>query len=290
MDTAPSHCMHGAGHAAMLIAVRDASNEARNFFKAGPCGYRPELGVSHDPEISLIISPQMLRAAIDICKAAPSIEMRYMCGSGMYMTYWTESFTGWIGHDFDFVATCAGMPWPATCYRWTFRYASARQVRKLRSDPCPAGLMNIKDLKGCIWGMVTQWFLPVYSGPSSASSLYPALADFCLRLLNSTSDENVWLTCVTAGMEAAAYDDHPALGASRTLCTLMSSALVGNASIKWPQLTDRTNELCIITLTEPYNRMTYRAYLEKTSALLPSPCSRKIDLCIHGWRVDVLEK
>ena len=271
----------------MFMTMRDASTPGRAFFKAGPCHFRPELGKSSNPEAALVPTLQMLHNAMSLCAAAPSIEMRYLCGSGMYMTYWTSLFLqGRFDKDFDFVGTCAGMPWPATCYRWTFRYASAAQVSRFRDDPCQTARLTkegkLKQLRGCLWGVVTQWFRPVWSGNGK-------LADFCFQQLRISGDSNTWLSCVAAAIEYVSYDDTPVLSGLVVFCKSVSAQVKQQLGHKFPGLGKRTEEICIHIAEESRRRMLFRKYANETSGLLPFPCKHRIDLCLHGWRTDLLE-
>ena len=304
-DTGAAHCIHGIGKAAMFIAARDDSKAARKLLTAGPCDYSPELGYSSsDPEAVLVMTEDMLREGIRLCDGAPSVEYKYVCGSGLYMTFWTSKFKqGAFAPDgsFDYASSCKGMPWSASCYRWTFRYASVSEVEHFRQeqDPCKAAArsksISDKDVRGCTWGLMTSWFLEAYDDVVVLSGKkYPYLVDYCAEYveLNSTSPKG-WYACIGAAMESLAYrsDRKHSEKMVDAFCGyfkdyILSTTMMEASGVAWA---DRTYELCVQSARETEHRMLFREYKRRERGLLPKPCSVRSDMCMHGWRSDVLE-
>ena len=322
-DTAAAMCLHGIGHAVMFIAARDKSAEAELFFKAGPCDFeraKASGAISPDAEDALVLTEEMLQEAIRLCRGAPSVEMRYMCGSGLYMTFWTAHFKqGGFAPDgsFDYAASCKGMPWSATCYRWTFRYASVSEVESFSKhrDPCLHSGLRGKDLRGCVWGMVTSWFVPAFDNEVASSTLkrgnatlpsrVPQLLVVCARYLeleHEARPDKAWLACIASAMEMLAYRRVYKRPAARvqTFCSVFRDYIekalppthhaFAHGPAENATLGSRTFDACVRSAREPVGRMLWAEHLERSRPFFPnSPCAIDKELCIHGWRSDILE-
>ena len=46
--------------------------------------------ILHDFERAIVLNTDILKASLPICGGGPTMEYRYMCASGLYMTYWTS--------------------------------------------------------------------------------------------------------------------------------------------------------------------------------------------------------
>lgn len=110
-----AHCLHGLGHGA-LFAAAAAGDELNAQILDNPCGR------AGDFERSITLNQGILEASLPICGGGQTMEYRYMCASGLYMTYWTSlMFRRYFRTSLesekvvDYVGTCSHLPWAAAC-------------------------------------------------------------------------------------------------------------------------------------------------------------------------------
>jgi len=313
-----AHVLHGFGHGAMFIGSAFDDEENYEILMQGdPCGSEG------DYEKSVHFSKGALLRGIDICgygkgPEVATMEEQYMCGSGLYMSYWTalnmkgyfEAFEG-----MDFVHTCASYPWPAGCYRWTFRYASRAQVESLwEDDPCDSAPDSSFDSniqrRGCIWGFATNHYIPydlamhiTNDKVGGDSDDLHTLVDFCGKYVYDGKEskdrlrkdvwKEEWLTCIAASMEAIAFDGiaNSVKGTIEFFCDQLLAYKVN--TYVGEEIAGVGRQVCVETATaniankgEMYMK-DYKPRIAETDDLIK--CKRDFRNCLHGWRTDILE-
>ena len=182
----------------------------------------------------------------------------------------------------------------------TFRYASASEADINRvEDPTKAAAnlnaISEKDARGCVWGLITSWFKEAYDDVTVINGReYPYLVDVCSNYIETDSaSPKGWLACIGAAMESLAYrsDRHQPRKMIDAFCGyfkmyISSTTMEQPRSNRWA---NRTYALCAQSALETNDRISSREYRARMHGLGSHPCAAHSDMCVHGWRSDVLE-
>jgi len=257
---------------------------------------------------SIEFTESQLETALDICSGGTT-EMNYMCASGLFMTYWTakQMKTGYFNKqdfDFSYVSTCHQFPYPAACYRWTFRYATDEQIEETwKKDPCNSAeggeFLSEVQRRGCIWGLATNIYT-VYDKSYFEQQRLEGVADAEIFSLVSYCDvytksgreswKKDWLVCIAASMEAIAFDGVPNEMLPRRHCSQIYKHYKSDRELG-KIVAKEGEKMCVdVALTHYNQEWDWRAYKNRIAEITGNnKCAVDGSLCLHGWRVDVLE-
>ena len=136
-------CAHPMGHAAALLALH-----ARG---ANVCGAQ-----------SVVLTPERLRVALDVCAAAPATPLGYDCAQGVFHHY-AEHGVWSVDEPWWFPCGNWVTPYEAPCYRMLFdRGITYRRLRHHNATTNVASFVWAHDLcagdVGCVFGRAAALF------------------------------------------------------------------------------------------------------------------------------------
>lgn len=180
VHAATTHCVHGVGHAALMLAA------------AGRGGGWNEGTCSPPARHSLAISPAVLGLASAICDAAPNPLFRTACGLGMYMdsvdaasnSRSTEGATAMstAAAASAAAASSAAGAWHARCgsallvgscfSRLVFANSAELEAVRKSAWQCQVGAPSPLSVRGCIFGAAVA--IGILTGPDEG-----AMVEWC---------------------------------------------------------------------------------------------------------------
>ena len=124
-----AHCIHGIGHGTLIHALSGATD---------PC--LPLRGRD------VKVGTAALRIASDMCAAAPSLSLGYLCATGLFHTYWILSSQP--PEQYDWRPMCSSTRFAGPCFVFALMNPRYRDHAQ-----CGHELPHAHATRGCVFGL-----------------------------------------------------------------------------------------------------------------------------------------
>lgn len=192
------HCLHGMGHGMLYLALPKEATDMHMMTSGMTMAQEGTCGAMVMEDVLQKATKPVLDQALKLCGLGPTVDQRYICSAGVYMSFFNADTNAELGGWR--IGVCDDTRYAAPCFRFLHEHAGDRNVCQQR-----AYASGSRQKRGCIYGYSHKHYTNFdmsYRGDEGS------LVAFCkpyFQQKNIKWDAREWLSCIAGSMATVAF-------------------------------------------------------------------------------------